>query len=62
METDALENGFYWVVLVDESDEAEVAEYIDGEWFVTGSRRAYDNQNNSINILSGPLTCILREE
>jgi len=53
-----LQNGFYWICIKDkeEGSENEVAEYINGEWYVTGSSKSFSPEEYDIVVLSSCLT------
>lgn len=52
MNTADFNNGFYWVIVTDDGNDPEVAEFIHGEWYVTGSNRAIQFDDKKVKVLS----------
>ncbi|MCC2607724.1 hypothetical protein [Planctobacterium marinum] len=53
-----LQNGFYWICIKDKEagSESEVAKFINGEWYVTGSTKSFSPDEYEIVVLSPCLT------
>lgn len=52
MKTADFKNGFYWVVVTEDGNDPEVAEFIHGEWYVAGSNRAIQFDDKKVKVLS----------
>lgn len=43
-------NGFYWIICEDIDSKPQVAELVDGEWFLCGFKEAYTQEQ--VNVVS----------